>query len=236
MRGSVPWQRPRAGRYVISEWEIEGRATALLLVDLQIANVDSERGVGPALWSRYHRLASYYYDRLRYQALPAALALEAFFRQHDLPVIHACSGLALAEGRDLAPWSWRAAQARQPWSGVPLLLPPGSAERQIWPELEPRPDELVLDKQTLSPFNSTAIDQYLRNMAVENLVIAGVLSNGAVETTARNAGDRGFNTIVVEDACAAFSTEDHRAGTAFGSWYVVKSKDELLEQLGPLVA
>jgi nicotinamidase-related amidase len=236
MRGSIPWQRPRAGRYVIGEWEIEGRATVLLLLDFQVAHVDGERGVGPAFWSRYQRLASYYYQRLRNQALPAAVSLLSFFREHGLPVVHCRSGLALPEGRDLAPWSWRAAQFHQPWPSVPHLLPPGAAERAIWPALEPRANELVLDKQTLSPFNSTALDQYLRNMGIENVVIAGVLSNGAVETAARGAGDRGYNAMVIEDACAAFSPEDHRAGTEFASWYVVKSKDELLEQLAPLVA
>lgn len=235
MRGKIVWQPARPGRFVIEDWEIEGRATALVLVDLQIAHVDEKHGAGPDLLARFPHMAAYYYQRLRSVALPAVLELREFFRRNELPVVFTRSGLALPEGRDVAPWSWRAAGVRQPGGGIPLLLPPGSTERALWPALEPQPDDLVLDKQTLSPFNGTAVDQYLRNMGIENLIVAGVLTNGAVETTARNAGDRGFNAIVVEDACAALSPEDHEAGTGFASWYAVKSKDELFEQLSPLL-
>ena len=235
MRGKIAWQPARPGRFTIAEWEIEGRATALLLLDLQIGHLDPERGVGPALRAGFPGLATYYYERLRACVLPAVLELQAFFRQHELPIIYARSGLALAEGAELAAWSWRRQQLRQSAATIPLLLPPGALERELWPALEPRPDELALDKPTLSPFNGTALDQYLRNMGVQNLAIAGLLTNAAVETTARDAGDRGYNAIVVEDACAALAPEDHAAGTAFASWYVVKTTRELLDQLEPLV-
>ena len=49
MRGKIPWQRAREGRYVIPEWEIEPRATALLLLDLQVAHLDPDRGLGRRL-------------------------------------------------------------------------------------------------------------------------------------------------------------------------------------------
>jgi nicotinamidase-related amidase len=237
MRGKISWQRPRSSRYTIGEWEIEGHATALLLLDLQIAHVDPARGAGPELKARFPRLAAYYYERLRDVVLPAVLELQRFFRQRDLAVMYANSGLALPTGEELAPWSWRATGLRHPspaGPGIPMLLPPGSPERELWPALERRPDELVLFKQTLSPFNGTALDQYLRNMEIENLVIAGLLTNGAVETTARCAGDRGLTAIVVEDACAALSPRDHADGTAFASWYVVKSSQLLMEELSPL--
>jgi nicotinamidase-related amidase len=93
----------------------------------------------------------------------------------------------------------------------------------------------VLDTTTLSPFNSTALDQYLRNMGVENLVVAGVLTDAAVETTARDAGDRGFNVIAVEDACAALEAEHHDTTFATASWYVGKTTNEVIDQLGPLL-
>jgi nicotinamidase-related amidase len=95
---------------------------------------------------------------------------------------------------------------------------------------------MALLKQTLSPFNGTALDQYLRNMDIENLVLAGVTTNGAVETTARNAGDRGFNAIVAADACAAFSPDDEEAGTQFASWYIVRSVREIIDELAPFLA
>ncbi len=101
--------------------------------------------------------------------------------------------------------------------------------------MEPRPDELVLERITLSPSNGTALDQYLRNMCVENLVVAGVLTDAAVETTARDAGDRGYNVIVVDDACAALAPAHHAAAFDHASWYVVKTTAEVLDQLGALL-
>jgi nicotinamidase-related amidase len=236
MRGRIPWQAGSSRRYAIEEWEIEGRATALVLLDLQIAHLDPDRGAGPSLWARFPAQAGYYYERVSTQVLPAAIQLLAFFRQHRLPIVHCHSGLALPGGRDVAAWSWRAATLKEAWRSIPLLLPPGAADREPHPELEPLPGELTLVKPTLSPFNSTALDQYLRNMGVENLVLAGVLSNGAVETTARAAGDRGYTAIVTEDACAALSPEDHAACVRSASWYVTKSSAAILAELMPLVS
>ena len=77
--------------------------------------------------------------------------------------------------------------------------------------LAPVAGELVLDKNTSSAFNSTGLEWLLRNMDVETLVIAGMATDMCVETTARDAADRGFNVIVVEDATATFFEHHHRA-------------------------
>ncbi|HVA25934.1 MAG TPA: isochorismatase family cysteine hydrolase [Chloroflexota bacterium] len=232
---TLRWQEPSGGGYTITEWDVEPRATALLLLDLQTCNVDPERGCGTELRSRFPRQANYYYDSLRNRGLAAAAELLAFFRAQGLPVVHAHSALALPDGRDIAGWSWRAHLSGRAAS-IPCLLPPGDPDARSWPDLEPKEGELTLLKQTLSPFNGTALDQYLRNMGVQNLVLAGVLTNGAVESTARNAGDRGFNAIVAADACAALSAEDQQAGTLFASWHIVRSTGEIVDELAPLLA
>ncbi len=236
MRGSIAWDKPRAEGYAVERWEIDGRATALLLIDLQVAHLDPEQGAGPSLQARFPDLAAYYYRRVETTLLPAVRALEGFFRHHGLPVIYACSGLSLASGRELGEWSWRAEQFRQgDPARFPQLSPPDDPGREIWAPVAPRPGDLVLMRQTLSPFNGTALDQYLRNMRIENLVVGGVLSNAAVETTARDAGDRGFNTILVEDACAALSPQEHADGTTHPLWYVVKSSGEVVREIEPLL-
>ena len=233
MRGKIPWQPPREDRYVISEWEIEPRATALLLVDLQVAHLDPDRGLGRRLQAHPAQHA-YYYGRVRDVVLPNVARLQAFFRENGLQIIYTRLGLQTADGRDLAPWSWQAA-AQQAAPAAPPRYPPGAPERELWPTLAPRPDELVLDKIALSPFNSTALDQYLHNMQIENLVVAGVLSDAAVETTARDAGDRGYHVIAVEDACAALAPEHHATTFATASWYVGKTTDVVIGELGRLL-
>jgi biuret amidohydrolase len=233
MRGTIPWQPPREGRYVIAEWEIEPRATALLLVDLQVAHLDPDRGLGQRLRAHPAQHA-YYYARVRDVVLPNVARLQAFCRDNGLQIIYTRLGVQTADGRDLAPWSWQAA-AQQASPAAPPRYPPGAPERELWPTLAPRPDELVLDTISLSPFNSTALDQYLHNMKIENLIVAGVLTDAAVETTARDAGDRGYHTIAVDDACAALAPEHHEATFATASWYVGKTTDEVLAQVGGLL-
>jgi nicotinamidase-related amidase len=70
---------------------------------------------------------------------------------------------------------------------------------------------LVINKTSSSALNSTMLDQTLRNMGVEALIVSGVTTDVCVETTARDAADRGFQVIIVEDACTAFSADLHRA-------------------------
>ena len=77
--------------------------------------------------------------------------------------------------------------------------------------MQPLLEELVLDKNSLNPFNSTGLGQFLKSMGLENLVITGVLTNAAVESTARTGGDRGYNVMVAEDACAAYNQAEHEA-------------------------
>ena len=234
MRGKIPWQRPREGRYAIAEWEIELRATALLLVDLQVAHLDPDRGLGRRLRAAPAQHA-YSYGRLAEVVLPNVARLQAFFREQALQIVYTCLRLQTADGRDLAPWSWQAAAQQAAPADAPPRYPPGAPERELWPALAPRPEELVLDEHSLSPFNSTALDQYLRNMGVENLVVAGVLTDAAVETTARVAGDRGVDVMAVEDGCEALAAEHHATTFATASWYVGKSTDEVISQLGSLL-
>ncbi len=70
---------------------------------------------------------------------------------------------------------------------------------------------MVIDKNTSSAFNSTGIEWMLRNMGIETLVVAGMATDMCVETTSRDAADRGFSVIIAEDASATFFPDHHRA-------------------------
>ncbi len=225
-RTRITWEAPRPGRFTIDEWEIELSKTALMVVDMQRGYTDPEMGIGPGLERDFPDIHRYYYSAIGERVLPGIKRLLAFARCRGLEAIYTRMGQQLPEGRDVAPWSWRAAQAR---SGAGNLFPKDSQEYEIVPDIAPLPHELVLDKNTSSPFPSTAIDQLLRNMGVENLLIAGLLTNVAVESTARSAGDRGYNPIVVSDACAAYSQAEHDDTLATASWWTAKDVDEVIE-------
>lgn len=227
----IPWAPSRAGRFNLAELEIEPARTALLVVDLQRGYVEPSMGVGPTL-RRFPEINQYYYGRLSSVVLPNVIRLIDFCRRHRLEVVFTRQGYQTREARELPPWNWRRAQV-----GVPeeRLFWAGRPEFELVAELA-QTDDLIVDKVSSGPFATSALDQYLRNLSIENLLIVGVLTNVAVETAARDAGDRGYNVIGVEDACAAYWPEEHEDAMSSASWWVAKSTGFIIETLGRALA
>jgi nicotinamidase-related amidase len=222
----------QGGNATIEQLEIRARASALLLVDVQNGNVDPACGAGPGLTREFPALAHHYYGQLE-QALPAVRRLAEVFREWQLPLVHSLSVAVPSPpaGAGTLAGDWRTAAERS-LTSIPWLRPATDLDVAPWSGSAPVDGEIVLHKHTLSPFNSTALDQLLHNLDVDTLVIAGVLTNVAVETTVRDAADRGYNVILVSDACAALTPEDHAAPTERPNWFVVRTVAEIEAELG----
>jgi nicotinamidase-related amidase len=89
--------------------------------------------------------------------------------------------------------------------GSPLA--PGQPGNQIKDAVRPLPDEPVLHKSVNSCFIGTDLEQRLRAGGAGSLVLCGLTTNHCVSTTARMAGNLGFDTWVVADATAAFGMQ-----------------------------
>ena len=87
-------------------------------------------------------------------------------------------------------------------------LPPDWAE--IVPELAPQPSDVIITKRQWGAFYGTELDLQLRRRGVDTIVLCGISTNIGVESTARDAYERGYNQIFVEDAMAARDVEEHR--------------------------
>jgi ureidoacrylate peracid hydrolase len=76
-----------------------------------------------------------------------------------------------------------------------------------------KPDETdyMVTKHRYSAFFGTDLDLILRSRAVETLLLTGVATNVCVETTARDAYNRNYNVVLVEDCCGAFDDAEHKA-------------------------
>ena len=70
------------------------------------------------------------------------------------------------------------------------------------PGFEPHPDEIVVEKDVNSGFVGTSLEIDLRRAGVDRLVVVGFFTNMCVETSVRMAGNLGFDTYLVPDACA----------------------------------
>ena len=88
------------------------------------------------------------------------------------------------------------------------LLRPGQPGNALRPEAEPRNGEPVLSKHVNSAFIGTDLERRLRSAGQDTVVCVGLTTDHCVSTTARMAGNLGFNTIVVADATA---THDRKA-------------------------
>jgi len=194
---------------LVPPFEPVDRSTALLLVDLQVFDCRRDRGWGPVLAARYPEIYRYYYDRLDAVAIPGLSALLAAWRRHGLPVIHLTVGPNLPDGSDML-----GDRSRATGSGVPAIPPHGTPDHAPIAELAPFDGELRLNKTTRSAFTSTGIDAQLRQLGIRQLVVGGVLTNSCVESTARDATDRGYRVTLLADGTASFDRATHEGSLA----------------------
>ncbi|MPZ23083.1 MAG: isochorismatase family protein [Dehalococcoidia bacterium] len=85
----------------------------------------------------------------------------------------------------------------------------GSVGNQIIDELSPAEQDYVVVKRRIGAFHATPLDLYLRCLNKSTIVIGGFATNWGVESTVRAAWDHDYQVVVVSDACAAFSDEEH---------------------------
>jgi nicotinamidase-related amidase len=85
---------------------------------------------------------------------------------------------------------------------------PGQAGVEFQTRFLPENGEHVIEKNVPDAFVATALEQWLKERAIGQVVITGVITNNSVESTARSSGNLGFNTIVVSDATYTFEQKD----------------------------
>lgn len=217
---------------------IDWGRSALLVIDVQNYSSNVRVGIAEMLFEQRPSVATYYADRIQNTMVPNIARLIDGFRSVGREVIYTRHGALLPDGRDMILRRRRRDSAATTQTRKPALWPHGSYEHGIIDELKPEPGDLIVDKNSSSPFNSTGIDQVLRNMAIDTLVLSGTATDMCVETTARDAGDRGYNVIVAEDATGTYFHAHHIAALSsiarvFGQvWDTTTVLDALLVGLG----
>ena len=115
-------------------------------------------------------------------------------------VLFTTVGPQLPSGDDL-PYSFRYQYQSALALGDGTGIHAGSPEFAIVDELRPGPEELIIHKVSRSAFAATGLENILRNIGIDQLVIGGGATHACVESTGRAASDLGFQVAVVDDAC-----------------------------------
>jgi nicotinamidase-related amidase len=94
------------------------------------------------------------------------------------------------------------------------LLVRGSAGHEIIPELAPLPGEVVVDKPGKGSFYATDLETILRARGITQLVVTGVTTEVCVQSTVREANDRGFESLVLSDCTGSYFPQFHESALA----------------------
>jgi len=180
--------------------------TALIVIDMQRDFIE-EGGFGASLGN----------DVALLQAIvPTAARLIAAARGAGIPVIHTRE-CHLPDLSDCPPAKRQRGSPRLrigdpgPMGRILIRGEPGAG---IVPELVPLEGEVVIDKPGKGAFYATDLGDHLSRLGTRTLILAGVTTEVCVQTTMREANDRGFECLLAEDATESYFPEFKRATLA----------------------
>ncbi|MBI4565602.1 MAG: cysteine hydrolase [Planctomycetes bacterium] len=171
--------------------------------------------------------------------IPKVRELKEFSRSKRLPVYYS-KAIREASGIDCLDKVHRIlpASRRERIQKVPLCIR-GTWDADIIDELRPEADDYIVEKRRDSVFQDTEVDLWLRALRLNTLILCGVDTYICVESTLRDAFNRGYDIVLAEDAVASTRPDLHRATIegvrdAFGlAMPVAEVKRWMTEQAAP---
>ncbi|MBV9191330.1 MAG: cysteine hydrolase [Betaproteobacteria bacterium] len=185
------------------DYVFERRKSALVVIDMQRDFVEPG-GFGETLGNDVARLAA---------IVPTVRRLLDACRHAGLLIVHTREGHR-ADMSDCPPAKrLRGSPTLRIGDPGPMgrILTMGEPGNEIVPELAARDGEIVIDKPGKGAFYATALGEILRLRGITHLFFAGVTTEVCVQTTMREANDRGYDCLVVEDATDSYFPDFKRA-------------------------
>ncbi len=204
---------------------LDSDRTALVIVDMQYLDAHPDFGMGAVAKEKGQTKEFEWY----FQELPKIIKnqqeLIRTCRGKGIEVVYTRICSLTRDGRDTSYFYSRT---------LPIVTPIDSKEAQVLDEIKPEKDDVVIIKTTDSAFNSQFnADRILRNMGIQILMVCGVVSNGCVESTVRDAADLGYDVITISDASLSFTKVQHEFALMEQNMFYsrIKSTAEILQEL-----
>ena len=173
-----------------------GNRVALVIIDMQRDFIEPG-GFGAALGNKVEYLQ---------KIVPTVAGLLKTFRELRLPVIHTREGHC-PDLSDCPPAKKRRGNStfrigdRGPMGRILVLGEPGN---DIVHELRPEDGELVIDKPGKGAFYATDLQERLKGLGITHLIFTGVTTEVCVQTSMREANDRGYECLLIEDGTESY--------------------------------
>jgi len=117
---------------------------------------------------------------------------------------------------------------------LPAFMAPGSKEREIPEAVKPAEGDVLLDKPTASIFVGTNFEYLMRSRRVTTLIFTGIATEFGIESSARDASNRGFYPVIVADCVSSSDRDAHaRSLENLEKLVIVKTSAEILKSVGP---
>jgi len=172
--------------------------TALLVIDIQNTYLEVDADAFEAeRWAPFR-------ERMNRTVIPNCVKLIADCRARGIEVIFARIACLKSDGRD------RSLSQKKPGFNY-LLMPKDREDSQLVAQLTPSQDDIVVLKTTDSALTGSNLRLILRNMEIDDVIVAGIFTDQCVSSTVRSLADESFGVVVVEDCCAAATDELHLA-------------------------
>lgn len=199
----------RSGRRKES-YAIDYDKSALLVIDM----VEGQVSVDSTLMQHYRgldkALPDWFLGEVKDSVIPNIQRILESFRKNNGLIIHTAFCSSIKNNTDLPIML----QLGNMIYDRPMIASPDSPDSSFISELLPLDNEMVIRKSACNAFEGTPLEKVLRRNGVETLILVGVFTNMCITGTARSAFDKGFDALVVSDACGDMTPYLHESALA----------------------
>jgi len=118
------------------------------------------------------------------------------------------------------------------FSKLPAFMTPGSRDSMVPESIKPKDDDIILEKSFASIFFGTNFEVMLRNRAISTIIFTGIATESGIESSARDASNRGFYPVIVSDCVSSMDEDAHgRSLMNMDKLFIVEDANAIIKAL-----